>query len=118
MQSGNDAAVLTFVNTRRAFGNQAALVGVTGQALRTELRNQRARDLFMGGFRLGDLRRWTRYDVGNGQQTGGSYFPTGAHPNSEWGDYGAWTCYPIPLDEYTGNPNLTAPANPDVPPGL
>ena len=118
MQAGNEAEVLTFVNTRRTVGNQTALVGLTGQALITELRNQRARDLFMGGFRLGDLRRWTRFDAGNGPFASGSYFPTGAHPNSEWGDYGAWTCYPIPLSEYTGNPNLAKPANPNVPPGI
>ena len=118
MPGGNDAAVLTFVNTRRAVGNQAALVGVTGQTLITELRNQRGRDLFMGGFRLGDLRRWTRYDAGNGPFAAGSYFPTGTHPNAIWEGYGAWTCYPIPLSEYTGNPNLTAPLDPDTPPGI
>lgn len=72
----------------------------------------------MGGFRLGDLRRWTVFDPGNGMQSGGSYFPTGAHPNSEWGNYEDWTCYPIPLSEYTGNPNLTKPANPGVPPNI
>ena len=118
MQPGNEAAVLTFVNTRRAVGNQTALVGTTGQPLIDELRNQRARDLFMGGFRLGDLRRWTVFDPGNGRQAGGSYFPTGAHPNSEWGNYENWTCYPIPLSEYTGNPNLAKPANPAIPPNI
>ena len=118
MQGGNDAAVLAFVNARRAVGNQAP-VSLTGQALRTELRNQRARDLFMGGFRLPDLRRWTQFDPGNGPFAAGSYFPTGAHPNAPvWSDYENWTCYPIPLSEYEGNPNLTKPANPNVPPGI
>ncbi len=117
MQGGNEAAVLTFVNARRAVGNQAA-VTLSGQALITELRNQRARDLFMGGFRLPDLRRWTRFDPGNGPFASGSYFPTGTHPNAQWGAYDAWTCFPIPLSEYEGNANLTTPANPDVPPGI
>ena len=117
MQGGNDAAVLAFVNARRTFGNQA-VVALAGPALITELRNQRARDLFMGGFRLGDLRRWTRFDAGNGPFAGGSYFPTGAHENAVWGDYGIWTCYPIPLSEYEGNPNVTKPANPLIPPGI
>jgi hypothetical protein len=116
MQSGNDAAVLAFVNKRRAVGNQAA-VTLSGQALRKELRNQRARDLFMGGFRLPDLRRWTRFDKDNGPFADGSYFPTGTHPNAQWGEYGIWTCFPIPLGEYEGNPNLTKPTNPNVPPG-
>jgi len=117
MQGGNEAAVLAFVNARRAVGNEAA-VTLSGQALITELRNQRARDLFMGGFRLGDLRRWTRFDPGNGPFAAGSYFPTGQHPNAQWGNYGEWTCFPIPLSEYEGNHNLTKPVNPNVPPGI
>jgi len=113
----NEVAVLAFVNARRAVGNQPA-VTLSGQALRTELRNQRARDLFMGGFRLPDLRRWTRFDPGNGPFAAGSYFPTGPHPNATWGSYGEWTCFPIPLSEYVGNPNLPPPLNPNVPPGI
>ncbi|MGH7529332.1 MAG: hypothetical protein ACREMN_03030 [Gemmatimonadales bacterium] len=115
--AANEVAVLAFVNARRAVGNQAP-VALSGQALIRELRNQRARDLFMGGFRLPDLRRWTRFDPGNGPFTGGSYFPVGQHPNAQWGDYGVWTCFPIPLSEYVGNQNLPPPVNPDVPPGL
>jgi hypothetical protein len=118
MQGGNEPAVLDFVNARRAVGNQAPVV-LTGQALINELRDQRARDLFMGGFRLPDLRRWTRFDPGQGPFEGGSYFPVGAHPNSPvWSDYENWTCFPIPLQEYEGNQNLTKPADPAVPPGI
>ena len=115
--AANEAAVLGFVNARRAVGNQSP-VTLSSQALITELRNQRARDLFMGGFRLGDLRRWTRFDAGNGPFANGGYFPTGTHPNAQWGEYGPWTCFPIPLEEYEGNPNLTKPADPSVPPGI
>ena len=115
--AGNQAAILAFVNARRAVGNQPP-VALSGQALREELRNQRARDLFMGGFRLGDLRRWTRFDPGNGPFASGSYFPTGTHPNAQWGAYGPWTCFPIPLSEYEGNPNLVRPTNPNQPPGI
>ncbi len=115
--AANEATVLAFVNARRAVGNQPPVV-LSGQALVTELRNQRARDLFMGGFRLPDLRRWTRFDAGNGPFANGSYFPTGTHPNAQWGDYGPWTCFPIPLSEYEGNANLPRPANPNEPPGI
>jgi len=115
--AANEAVVLAFVNARRAVGNQPA-VTLAGQALKTELRNQRARDLFMGGFRLPDLRRWTRFDPGNGPFAAGSYFPTGTHPNPTWGVYGSWTCFPIPLQEYEGNPNLARPVDPTVPPGI
>jgi hypothetical protein len=114
---GNGPAVLAFVNARRAVGKQPAMT-LSGRALITELRKQRARDLFMGGFRLPDLRRWTRFDAGNGPFAAGSYFPTGSHPNASWGTYGAWTCFPIPLQEYEGNQNLQRPADPSVPPGI
>lgn len=118
MRGGSDAAVLAFVNERRAAGNQPP-VTLSGQALRQELRNQRARDLFMGGFRLPDLRRWTRFDEGNGPFAAGSYFPTGEHVNyPTWGVYDQWTCFPIPRSEYEGNPNLSPPLNPNVPPGI
>ena len=66
MLGSDEAGVLAFVNARRAVGNQAS-VTLTGQALTNELRKQRAKDLFMGGFRLGDLRRWDRVDPGNGE---------------------------------------------------
>ena len=117
MQPGNEAAVLAFVNARRAVGNQPP-VALTGQALIDELRNQRARDLFMGGFRLPDLRRWTVFDPANGPFADGSYFPEGTHPNEQWGSYGPWTCFPIPISEYEGNPNLERPLDPNVPPGV
>jgi hypothetical protein len=119
MQSigSNEAAINAFVNARRAVGNQPA-VTLSGQSLITELHNQRARDLFMGGFRLPDLRRWTIFSPGNGPFAAGSYFPTGAHPNPSWGVYGPWTCFPIPLQEYEGNPNLPRPADPSVPPAI
>ena len=115
MQSQNEAGVLAFVNARRAVGNQAA-VALTYPALRTELRNQRGRDLFLGGFRTGDLRRWTVWDAGNGPFAAGSYFPTGTHPNTQWGAYEDWTCFPIPRSEYEGNQNLKPPTDPSVPP--
>ncbi|MCZ6755566.1 MAG: hypothetical protein O7E49_09670, partial [Gemmatimonadetes bacterium] len=117
MQSTNEAAIQAFVNARRGVGNQAPVV-LTGMALRTELRNQRGKDLFMGNFRHGDLRRWTRHDAGNGPFASGSYFPTGQHPNAQWGDYDVWTCYPIPNSEYEGNANLTVPLDPLAPPAI
>ncbi|MGE0442083.1 MAG: hypothetical protein AB7S39_16480 [Gemmatimonadales bacterium] len=109
-QGGNDAAVLAFVNARRAVGNQAP-VTLSGSALFAELRTQRSRDFYQGGFRLGDLRRWKRDGVGD-------FFPTGAHVNQEWGNYSNWTCFPLPLQEYEGNPNISKPADPFTPPGI
>jgi hypothetical protein len=110
-QGGNDAAVNTFVNARRAVGNDAP-VSLAGDPLFAELRRQRSRDFYMGGFRLGDLRRWKRQGVGD-------FFPTGPHPNSpQWSNYGPWTCFPLPLEEYEGNTGLQRPADPLTPPGI
>jgi len=91
---------LQFVNARRAVGKQAA-VDLSGAALMEELRWQRGKDLFMAGYRLGDLRRWKRQNVGD-------FFPTGTHANTIW-QYGTATCFPLPKQEYEGNPNITNP---------
>jgi len=99
-QGGNEAEVLAFVNERRAVGNQDP-VDLSGDALKMELRDQRGRDLYLAGYRLGDLRRWLR--------NGDDMFPTGQHPNEQWGQYGTATCFPLPLEEYEGNPNLEVP---------
>ena len=107
---GSEAAVLDFVNQRRAVGNEAP-VQLTGSDLFAELRRQRSRDFYQGGLRLGDLRRWKRDGVGD-------FFPSGNHVNREWGAYSNWTCYPLPLSEYEGNPALPKPADPFTPPGI
>jgi hypothetical protein len=98
--TGPEGSTLDFVNSRRAFGNQPP-VNLRGDALMAELREQRSRDLYLGGFRLGDLRRWNDQGLGN-------FFPTGDHVTDgpSWGQYGDATCYPLPSSEYEGNPNI------------
>jgi len=98
------AEVLTFVNARRAYGNQPA-VDYTGEALKNELREQRGKDLFFGGFRLGDLRRY----AAQGNPPAQHAFPTGQHPVVERGIYFDGTCFPIPLTEYQGNGKIKDP---------
>ncbi len=99
--TGPMGSTLDFVNARRTFGKQTT-VNLSGEALMAELREQRARDLYMGGFRLGDLRRYTASGVNDPRHV----FPTGNHPNAQWGPYGDATCYPLPNTEYEGNPNI------------
>ena len=79
----------------------ASLVPVaTGEesphALMAELADQRARDFYLTGQRLGDLRRYAA--------AGNDMFPTGKYPlfNDSYGDQ---TCMIVPLSEKTGNPN-------------
>jgi hypothetical protein len=92
---GATAATLAFVNARRAVGNQAP-VSLAGAALMAELRDQRARDFFLTGQRLGDLRRYLKGGL--------DLFPKGKYP--VFTDfYGENQCFMVPLSEKAGNPN-------------
>jgi hypothetical protein len=86
---------LDFVNARRAVGGQGP-VALTGPALMTELANQRARDFYLTGQRLGDLRRYAA--------AGNDMFPTGTYPLFN-DSYGALKCLIVPLSEKAGNPH-------------
>jgi hypothetical protein len=67
----------------------------------SELREQRARDMYLGGFRLGDLRRYARQGINDPRHR----FPTDPHPVAGW-SYGDATCFPLPIQEFVGNPNI------------
>lgn len=90
-------STLAFVNARRAAGGQGAYLGTN---LMAELREQRRRDLFLDGHRLGDMRRYLKYlQIDE--------FPRGAYPGSSSGEtYNDATCFPLPLSEIAGNPNV------------
>ena len=97
---GPTAATLTFVNARRAAGQQLA-VALTGDSLMAELRDQRSRDFYLDNHRLGDLRRYLKYyNV--------DLFPKGPYPGSTSGQtYNATvSCWPLPTNEINGNPNV------------
>ena len=98
--NGPTAATLAFVNERRAVGKQDP-VDLTGAALMAELRNQRARDFYLSGQRLGDLRRYLKYDNID-------LFPSGAYPGSTTGQVydTSITCWPLPTIEVNANPNI------------
>jgi hypothetical protein len=95
----SDATLRAFINERRAVGLQGAF---TGPDLQAELRDQRRRDFFLSGRRVGDLRRYQKlYSV--------DLWPKGAHPNDAewgWGAYGTATCFVPHLNEATGNPGF------------
>ena len=97
---GPTAATLTFVNARRAAGQQAP-VSLTGDALMAELRDQRSRDFYLDNHRLGDLRRYLKYYKVD-------LFPKGAYPGSTSGQtYNeSISCWPLPTNEINGNPNV------------
>lgn len=88
---GLNDANLAFVNSRRAVGGQAPLGAGTSAAEYVEaLRDQRSRDFFIDGHRLGDLRRYKRlYNV--------DLFPRGSYYGSATMQFGTQECWPIPL---------------------
>jgi hypothetical protein len=100
--TGPRGSTLEFVNERRAYGNQEP-VNLSGDELMAELRNQRFKDLYLAGFRLGDLRRYQARGINDPNHT----FPSGPHPNADWGVYGDAECWPLPIAEYIGNPNIS-----------
>jgi hypothetical protein len=114
--SGPTAATTAFVNARRAFGKESPLA--PGADVMAALREERRRDLYLRGSRLGDLRRY-RGQRWPGEAPGvGDFFPTGTHPNTQWGLYGSATCYIITLAEMNANPNVAGYTPPSTrPPG-
>lgn len=96
---GPTPANVAFINERRAIGGQAPLVAPAADAFQAALRDQRRRDLYLDGHRLGDLRRYEA-------RSGIDAFPSGPYFGSSTIAYGTQKCWPIPLAEKTGNPNM------------
>lgn len=99
---GPTAATLAFVESRRAAGLQPPSGLVAGDpAIMDELREQRSRDFYLDNHRLGDLRRYKQF-------YGIDLFPQGPYPGSTSGQiYNPNTeCWPLPLSEINGNPNV------------
>jgi hypothetical protein len=96
---GRDAEMLAFVNARRASAGKPSL-NLSGAALLSEFRMQRAIDFYLTGQRLGDLRRYAA--------AGSDLFPTGKFPIGA-DLYGTMHCFLVPLSEKSGNPNYRTP---------
>jgi starch-binding outer membrane protein, SusD/RagB family len=103
---GNTGTNVAFVNGRRSIGGLAPLVAPTDAQYFAALREQRMIDLWLAGYRLGDLRRYKRYQ-------GVDLYPSGAYRGPSNlalpPEFGNVECWPIPLSEYNGNPNLPKP---------
>lgn len=94
---GLNAVNLAFLQSRQAAGNQTLTTPTTDAAFRAALRDQRRRDFFLDGHRLGDIRRYKAF-------YGIDEFPTGNHPNEAFGAYGTAECYIPDRNEAIGNP--------------
>jgi hypothetical protein len=96
---GDAAAMLTFINARRATGNQAPIAATTDMnVLMSELMEQKARDFWLESKRIGDFRRNPQH-VPYIIPTGDNYYKPSV------GAVGAQTCWPVPGNEVRNNPN-------------
>lgn len=95
--AGGNASTLAFVNAQRAANGQPPSTAATPAEVLADLRDQRRREFYMDGHRLGDLRRYKA-------QYGIDLFQTGAYNATR--TYGTVECFPIPLSERNSNPNL------------
>jgi hypothetical protein len=97
---GPSGANVDFLNNRRALAGMTALAAtVDATTYRNALIEQRARDLFLDGHRVGDMRRYKKYYQLD-------FYPKGKYPLSTTLLYGTQECFPLPLAEMQGNPNL------------
>jgi hypothetical protein len=95
---GNPAAMLAFINERRAVGRQTPMEATTDMnALMRELMEQKTRDFWLEGKRVGDFRRNPSH-VPYMLQPGNNYY------KPSLGVVSNQTCWPVPRDEKTNNP--------------
>jgi len=90
---------LALINERRAVGNQGPFDSGDPAAVLAELMEQRARDFWLEGKKMGDFRR------------NGHAVPYVLPDNSEYykpgvGSVGNQQCWPVPDDELDTNPNF------------
>lgn len=104
--SGSTAAALTLINARRAAGGQGTYGGATDSlSVITELLNQRARDFWLEGKKLGDLRRNPSVALASvlTDPTADPFYV----PNKTPPAFGSAFCTPIPPQETNANPNFS-----------
>jgi hypothetical protein len=102
--SGSTGPAVTLINSERIPNGQGAYTGGTDTlSVLTELLNQRAREFWMEGKKLGDLRRNPSVPL-----TGVLTDPNGApFYGSGAATFGSTFCVPIPPEETNTNPNLS-----------
>ena len=98
--TGNLSAAVAIIN---ALHTKAALPAYdgTGQSaaqLLTQLIDERRREFFLEGHRLGDIRRYSL-----------TLSPASGSPFGNGGTYGSQSCFPLPDVERINNPNIGTP---------
>jgi hypothetical protein len=97
---------VAFVESRRtAFPSATAATPTTVANYMANLRDQRRRDFYLDGHRMGDLRRYLRrYQIDDWQK--GSFY------GSTTTNFGDQMCWPLTVAEITNNPLVPKPYTP------
>jgi starch-binding outer membrane protein, SusD/RagB family len=105
--SGDTGPALALIAARRAAGGEGAFGGGTNVQVLQELLNQRARDFWMEGKKLGDLRR-ALAAFPSLSLPSVLTDPVGAtfYTSVGGGTFGSTFCAPIPPEETNANPNF------------
>jgi hypothetical protein len=91
------AAAINAVRATRAGLPTSSATGLTAADVKAQIVEERRRELYLEGHRLGDLRR---LNIALTPATGSAY-PGG-------GAYGSLSCFPLPDVERINNPNITS----------
>jgi hypothetical protein len=99
---GNTPANLAFLNAQKKLGEDTTTVAPASETEYLALvRDQRRREFYLDGHRLGDLRRYKEFHGVDEFQRG----PYLGGPDT----YGPQECWVLPLTEINGNPNVPRP---------
>lgn len=107
-QDGSTTAALALIDERRGVGGQGAYSGATDTlSVMAELLNQRARDFWLEGKKLGDLRRNPSVPLTAvlADPAGAPFYRPAGAPS-----FGSTLCVPIPPEETNANPNFSIAA--------
>ena len=92
---GGQAAV-DIINTLRAVHSLPAFSSSSEAEIQAQIREERRRELFLEGHRLGDTRLYNT-----------ALFPAPGEAYNKGGTYGEARCFPLPAVERRNNPNIT-----------
>jgi hypothetical protein len=98
-QPSDPTVALALIADRRTANGQGVFAGVTNAEILAELMDQRAREFWLEGKRLGDIIR-NPTAIANVPAPGDNYY------KPAMGKYGNLTCFPVPMAEILANPNF------------